>query len=227
MAHDTFRFHRDIFVIEFGWQEIGKRFSVWFYKKSFKFSLLWHSPFALLWKDKLVISSVLWNFNFSAPFLSQLTQIFNLFASHFFLTGWRWWYFSFYNLFWGTDEDSGAEVTGPQTLCPYFVIPTLWNQEYKMKPLYCGQISTPEFCCTYSVEPGYRCTSSRPFHPREWFPWVITFLFMEPILALLKKLPTINAAKVACSGGGKAVPQHNLGELEPAERNIVLTLNFM
>lgn len=101
MANDTFRFHRNIFVIEFGWQEIGKRFSVWFYKTSFKFSLLWHSPFALLWRDKLVISSVLWNFNFSAPFLSQLTQIFNLFASHFFLTGWRWWPFSSYNLFGG------------------------------------------------------------------------------------------------------------------------------
>lgn len=45
---------------------------------------------------------------------------------------------------------------------------------------------------------------------------------MEPILALLlKKLPTINAAKIACSAGGKAMPRHSLGELEPAERNII------
>lgn len=115
---------------------------------------------------------------------------------------------------------TGAEVTGPHSPVPFFVIPTSWNCKYQMKSL-CGQVRTPEFCCTFSVEPGYRCTSSRPFHPCESFPWVITFLFMEPILALLKKLPTINAAKIACSAGGKAVPRHSLGELEPAERNII------
>jgi len=44
---------------------------------------------------------------------------------------------------------------------------------------------------------------------------------MELILVLLKKLPTIKVAKIVCSAGGKAMPRHSLGELDPAERNII------
>lgn len=36
-----------------------------------------------------------------------------------------------------------------------------------------------------------------------------------------KKMPAIDAPKIACSVGGKTVPWHSLGELEPAERNII------
>lgn len=107
-----------------------------------------------------------------------------------------------YNLL-GEQMKTGAEVTGPHSPVPFTVIPTSWNWKSKMKPLYYGQIKTPEFCCTFSVQPGYRCTSRRSFHPCESFPWVITFLFMGPILALLKNCLQLMQLKLHVQQKGK------------------------
>lgn len=51
MANEIFRFHRNIFAFEFKQPDSGKNAS--------KFSLLLCSPFALLQKDKLVMSVAL------------------------------------------------------------------------------------------------------------------------------------------------------------------------
>lgn len=132
-----------------------------------------------------------------------------------------------------TNEDSSAEVTGSDRLfrqteaAPWdgFVVPLSVELELQhWTTLYMGRLKLQRsFAAWFLWSRVDRCTSGRPFNQGKSFPWVITFLFMEPILVLLlKKLPTINAAKIACSAGGKAVPQHSFGELEPAERNIIL-----
>lgn len=80
------------------------------------------------------------------------------------------------------------------------MVATLWPEIAKLNNSTYGQMKTlQQFDCT-----GLVGRQSVP--PEEVISLVIKFLFMEPLLAFLRGFSAMNAAKIACSAGGRAVP---------------------